>query len=79
MLGLIGWLVFINMFSGQKDFAAIANRYSGYANPGHASVFTLAAWLLTLYAGIAAYNADPSAPPPPATPAYRRLKNMDGI
>ena len=84
LFGMTGWAVFMRAFVGQDDLEALATLFGGHATAGHATVFTMMAWLITLYAGIAAYYSEESAPAPAPVPlsnflALRRLKQTNGV
>ncbi len=76
-----GWASFVQAFNNQEDLTAIAAIFGGHAGTGHATVFVLVSWLLSLYAGVEAFYAEDPLPPPrppPTPPNTLRLATMAG-
>lgn len=76
LFGMVGWAVFMDTFESEGELEAFAALYWGRSTPGRATVYTLVAWLLSVYAGVAAYFAENPLPPPPPPPP-RRVKLAD--
>ena len=66
---MAGWAVFMSTFDRQADFNDLANRFLGRYTLGHSTVFSLFAWLFSIYTGVAAYFSEGFGSPPPPRPS----------